>query len=665
MNRHKVAEITAKSADRIGQAKKFLKQGQLIEAANIAKKLLRTESDNTEALYLLAVCQRYMRKTCDALLTLEQLRSLTPAWARAYQEEGHVHRMMNDTRSAIVAYERATSLNPALIASWKALCDLYATQGDEEAAEKALLQYSRLAELAPELVSVTSMLHEDRLYEAERLCRAFLQKHQHHVEAMRLLAQIGTRLHVLDDAEFLLESCVEFEPDNRLVRFDYVNVLHKRQKFKKSLEQARLLRTSDPGNPVFELMFANESMAVGDFDTALGIYDGVLKRKPDSPHTLVARGHALKTVGRQKEAIASYRSASAMKPNFGDAFWSLANLKTYDFTDDELAQMQASEQAASTLLNDRCQLCFALGKAFEDREEFASSFAYYERGNALMMQQVRYSADRIAAEFKVQMEICTRDLFTVQSGHDNMAAEPIFIVGLPRAGSTLIEQIIASHSQVDGTMELPHILALVHRLNGRRRIRDDGRYPKVLQKLAPDQLQKFGDNYLSDVKVYRKGAPFFTDKMPNNFRHIGLIHLILPNAKIIDARRDPMACCFGAFKQLFAEGQAFTYGLEEIGRYYRGYVELMDHWDEVLPGKILRVQHEDVVADLETQVRRILKYCGLPFEQSCLDFHKTERAVRTASSEQVRQPLYKSGLDQWRNYEPWLEPLRAALGQAL
>jgi hypothetical protein len=317
------------------------------------------------------------------------------------------------------------------------------------------------------------------------------------------------------------------------------------------------------------------------------------------------------------------------------------------------------------LLNDRCQLCFALGKAFEDREEFASSFAYYERGNTLMMQQVRYSAERIAAEFKVQLETCTRDLLTDQSGHGNMAADPIFIVGLPRAGSTLIEQIIASHSQVDGTMELPHILALVHRLNGRRRIRDDGRYPKVLQELTPAQLQKFGDNYLSDIKVYRKGAPFFTDKMPNNFRHIGLIHLILPNAKIIDARRDPMACCFGAFKQLFAEGQAFTYGLEEIGRYYRGYVELMDHWDEVLPGKILRVQHEDVVADLEIQVRRILKYCGLPFEQSCLDFHKTERAVRTASSEQVRQPLYKSGLDQWRNYEPWLEPLRVALGQVL
>ncbi len=246
MNRHQLAEVTAKSADRIGQARKFLKKGQLIEAANIAKKLLRRESDNTEALYLLAVCQRYMRKTSDALLTLERLRSLTPAWARAYQEEGHVHRMMNDTGSAIVAYERATSLNPALIASWRALCDLYATQGDEEAAEKALLQYSRLAELAPELVSVTSMLHEDRLYEAERLCRAFLQKHRHHVEAMRLLAQIGARLHILDDAEFLLESCVEFEPDNRLVRFDYINVLHKRQKFKKSLEQARRLRASDP-----------------------------------------------------------------------------------------------------------------------------------------------------------------------------------------------------------------------------------------------------------------------------------------------------------------------------------------------------------------------------------------------------------------------------------
>jgi hypothetical protein len=265
----------------------------------------------------------------------------------------------------------------------------------------------------------------------------------------------------------------------------------------------------------------------------------------------------------------------------------------------------------------------------------------------------------------LQREYCTAELFERHQDSGYAAGDPIFVVGLPRAGSTLLEQILASHSQVDGTLELPNIPAMAFRLAGRRRIDEEPLYPAVLQDLSADKLRQMGKEFIDETQVHRKGAPFFIDKMPNNFRHIGLIRLILPNAKIIDARRHPLACCFSGFKQLFASGQEFTYGLREIGLYYRDYVELMDHWDDVLPGRILRVQYEDVVADLETQVRRILEYCELPFEQACIEFHQTERAVRTPSSEQVRQPIYTSGLEQWRNFEPWLGPLKEALGPVL
>ncbi len=267
----------------------------------------------------------------------------------------------------------------------------------------------------------------------------------------------------------------------------------------------------------------------------------------------------------------------------------------------------------------------------------------------------------MSEELAKQQAVCTSELFARHEGAGHPAPDPIFILGLPRAGSTLLEQILASHSQVDGTLELPNILSLAHRLRGRKA--GQSRYPEILHDLAPERFAQFGEDFIENTRIHRQGAPFFIDKMPNNFRHIGLIHLILPNATIIDARRDPMDCCFSGFKQLFAEGQEFTYGLNEVGRYYADYVSLMDHWDTVLPGKVLRVQHEDVLDDLEGQVSRMLDHCGLPFEQACVDFHKTDRAVRTASSEQVRKPINRSGQNAWKPYEPWLDDLKSALGQ--
>jgi tetratricopeptide (TPR) repeat protein len=406
-------------------------------------------------------------------------------------------------------------------------------------------------------------------------------------------------------------------------------------------------------------------MQAGEYGAALAMFDKVLTKLPSDPSTLTSKGHALKTCGDTDAAIAAYKRAIESDHLHGDAWYALANLKTYQFDDDELARMQRAQTDPNLSFMGRVHIAFALGKAFEDRADSARAFTNYQLGNSLKRRQTRYTQDQISEELAAQKRYCTKQLFEQRGGQGSQAADPIFILGLPRAGSTLIEQILASHSQIDGTLELPNILSLAHRLRGRKRISDRDRYPRILNDLSPDELKALGEDYIDNTRIHRQGAPFFTDKMPNNFRHIGLIHLILPNAKIIDARRDPMDCCWSGFKQLFAEGQEFTYSLEDIGHYYREYVAMMDHWEAVLPaGRILRVQHEDVLDDLEQQVRRVLDYCGLALEQGCLEFHQTNRAVRTASSEQVRRPISHAGQGQWRPFEPYLQPLKSALGKA-
>lgn len=622
---------------------------------------MREDADNVEALYLKAVVQRYLGQPASALKTLVKLKARQPAHARARQEEGHNLKQLGQLEQAAAAYQQAIDLNHALIASWRELALLHKQHDRQREFKLAQAEYSRLSGLPAELVSVTSLINEGKLYRAEKLCRAFLAEHPHHIEAMRLLALLGMKLFVYDDAEFLLESCVEFAPDYWLARYDYVNVLHKRQKFAKALEQAKILLDAFPDNDAFQLAYANENVAVGNFDTALAIYDQVIEKHPGFAQPHLTRGHALKTIGRLDDAIESYRSAYRVRPNFGDAFWSLANLKTYRFSDEEITRMLGQLDHPATSNVDRFHLCFALGAAYEAREDYAKSFTCYEQGNLLKKQDLRYDPDRLEQAMQRQAEFCTPELFAGKAGMGGDYDDPIFIVGLPRAGSTLLEQILASHSLVDGTMELPNIIALAHRLNGRRFIEEEPRYPAILAELSAEQLRGFADAFIEQTRLHRRGAPFFIDKMPNNFLHIGLIHLILPGAKIIDARRHPMACCFSGFKQLFADGQEFTYGQEEIARYYRGYVALMKHWDRVLPGKVLRVHYEHVVGDLEGEVRRILEFLGLPFEESCLDYYRTDRSIRTPSSEQVRQPIYQAGLEQWRRYEPYLDMLKREL----
>lgn len=658
-----MSETGLDTAELLKQARTQMYEGRFQAALSTAMTVLQDEPENIDALYMKAVCERYLGHNKPALSSVERLKSLSPDFGRAYQEEGHIFRAMGDDESAIAAYRRACQCNPVLQASWKAQAEILESWGQHDAAAEMRGQEQRIAAMPKPLVAVSHLLHEGKLIKAENTCRHFMQKNLQNVEGMRLLADIGARLGILEDADFLLESAIEFEPDNIQVRIDYIQILRKRQKFSEALKQSELLYQRDTANPVFQSLYAIESMQTGDYEQALDLFEKVLQRLPDDPVTLTSKGHALKTFGRHDEAVLSYQNAVKSDPGYGDAYYGLANLKTYRFSDEELRLMEAQEQGNRLSYQNRIHICFALGKAYEDRKDYDTSFGYYQRGNELKRVQSRYDADQMTTELENQIAACTPALFEKQSGKGCDAPDPIFILGLPRAGSTLLEQILASHSQVDGTLELPNILSLAHRLRRQKQASNDSLYPDNLHDLDADQLRDMGQEFIDSTRIHRQDAPYFIDKMPNNFRHIGLIKLILPNAKIIDARREPMACCFSGFKQLFAEGQEFTYGLNEIGHYYSDYVRLMDHWDTVLPGAILRVQHEDVLDDLEGQVRRMLDYLGLPFEQACIDFHQTKRAVRTASSEQVRQPITKASVDLWRHYETHLQPLKDALGR--
>ena len=648
-------------AQQLKDAQRSLYQNKVSEALVIAEDVLMQSPSHSEALYIKAVSLRYLSKLDTASEVLDTLITLEPEFGRAHQEKGHLLSAVGKKEAALASYRLACATNPALTASWKMQAQLLSEFGRVDEAKTVHAQAVRLASLPKELLAVSNFIHEHKLRKAEKLCRKFLQVNPHNIEGMRLLADIGLRLSAFEEAEFLLESALEFAPDNIQVRLDYIAVLRKRQKYSDALAQAKMLHESDPDNPVFQSHYAIECLQADDLETALTMFDKVLEKLPEDAATLTSKGHVLKTIGKQEEAIVSYRNAVKAKADHGDAFHALANLKTYKFLPAEHDQMLKQVEAPFITESARIQLCFALGKSFDDQKNYERAFHFYERGNDLKRKQSRYNAESMQEEFNAQKAVCTSELFEKFRGCGYGAPDPIFIVGLPRAGSTLLEQILASHSKVDGTLELPNIIALSHKLRDRKHIGAEDGYPFGLENLRPEQLLEFGQKYIEDTRMYRKGAPFFIDKMPNNFRHIGLIQLILPNAKIIDARRNPLDCCFSGFKQLFAEGQEFTYGLKEVGKYYAGYVELMNHWDEVIPNKILRMQYEDVVEDLEGQVHRILEYCGLPFEQACLQFHKNERAVRTASSEQVREKINRKGLEQWRPYETWLEPLKEAL----
>ena len=568
--------------------------------------------------------------------------------------------------AAIDALRRALQFKPDLPDAWRALGDHYSALEMHDAADAAFAQHIRYSTRDPKLMSAALALAENRIPDAEHELREHLKRHPTDVAAIRMLAEVAARIGRLGDAEILLARCVQLAPSFTAARQNYAMVLHRQNKPVQAMEEVDRLLADEPGNPGMRNLKAAILGRTGDFDDSIALYKAVLADYPRQPKVWMSLGHALKTAGKTAPSIEAYRRCIELAPQFGEVWWSLANLKTFRFTAAEIALMRAQLERSDLTNDDRFHFHFSLGKALEDNGEYAESFDFYSKGNALRRKLISYDAADNEAHVTRSRKIFTREFFAERAGWGFDAPDPIFVVGLPRSGSTLIEQILASHSLVEGTQELPDI-TMIARVVGNRTTRPEGSaYPRALEKFSAEELRALGEKYLSQTRIQRKtAAPFFIDKMPNNFAHVGLIHLILPNAKIVDARRHPMGCCFSCFKQHFARGQNFTYELGEIGRYYRNYVELMAHFDAVLPGRVHRVFYENMVEDTDGEVRRLLAFCGLPFEESVLRFHENQRAVRTASSEQVRQPIFREGVDQWRHYEPYLAPLAEALGPVL
>lgn len=650
--------------------KKLLANGQFGAAlAQLDEQLPNAEGEERkDALYYSAVALRYLGRLEEAQQRLDKLLDSWSEFGRGHQELGHTMRALGHQETALKAYYQALKLNPALYASWDATARIETQLGNQRQAELNAEQAQFLQKQPKQVVGALNLFHEGKLYKAERICRAYLQRNPHHIEAMRTLALIGAQLDVLNDAEFLLESVLVLSPEYNRARYDYIKVLQRRQKFTQALEQATLLRHNEPNNPLYKALYANLCSAIDNHDEALTLYDELLcDNVGDVAGVYVAKGHLLKTLGDTEGAVKCYQQAYQLQPMFGDAFWSLANLKTYRFDESEYQRMQTAVTASAARVEDKIHLNFALGKALEQQGTYDQSFKYYQRGNQLKRETSHYKPEVLSQRIEAQIEYFDVNKIArlAQSSIHHMQPTPIFIVGLPRSGSTLIEQILAAHSQIDATLELANIPAIAHELNGRQVNREKALYPDVLDELSKQQIEQLAQRYVDETEVYRGKAPFFTDKMPNNFRHIGLIKQLFPNAKIIDARRNPMDCCWSAYKQLFAEGQEFSYGFDMLADYYRDYLKMMAHWNRVFPGQIYTLIHERLVNTPEAQITELLNYLELDVERACFSPHQNNRSIKTASSEQVRQPISAKGIGQWRNFEKYLSPLQEALGDVL
>jgi tetratricopeptide (TPR) repeat protein len=631
-----------------------------------AREILTAVPGNSQALLVLARARAAQDDWNGALDILGALCRSHPKEAAAHAERGAVLARLGDTQGAIAALERAVALSPKLSGAWRDLGDQRLLAGDAKGADTAYAHHIVASVSDPHLLEAARALCENRLAVAERILRDFLKQHPTDVAAIRMLAETGARLGRYEDAEHLLARCLELAPNFRMARQNYATVLYRQNKAVEAIAEADRLLKDEPNNPGFRALKAAALGQIGEYVKAVEDYEQLLMEHPGQPKAWMSYGHALKALGRQNDCIAAYRRSVALLPSLGEAWWSLANLKTLRFAGEDVAVMQS--QLARSDLNDedRWHLHFALGKALEDEGSYSESFRHYQEGNRLRRGSLDYDAEDITDHVKRSCAFFTREFFAERNGWGSPAPDPIFIIGLPRAGSTLVEQILASHSQVEGTMELPDIVSIARRLGGKLKRSDPSAYPEALAGLESEAVKALGEEYLGRTRVHRRlGRPFFIDKMPNNFAHLGLIHLILPNAKIIDARRHPLACSFALFKQHFARGQGFSYDLGDIARYYTDYVSLMAHFDAVLPGRMHRVLYEQLIDDFESEVRRLLDYCGLPFEESCLRFYENARPVRTASSEQVRLPIFTDSLDQWRHYQAWLEPLQSALAPVL
>jgi predicted Zn-dependent protease len=630
-------------------------------AAEQATEILKVVPGHPHARLVLGAAHRLTGKSRAALELLEILAHEQPHSAPVHLELGVALGEAGRVAEAVTALRHAVRLSPRSPDGWRLLADQFDLLEDTAAADHARAQYLKAANQDPRLLEAAAALVENDLPRADARLRAHLAGHPTDVAALRMLAEVAARLRRYTDAQQLLERCLELAPSFDAARHNYAVVLNRQGRAADALPQVQRLLAVEPRNPGYRNLQAAVLAQLGEYAGCIDVYESVLREFPRQPHVWMSYGHALKTAGRRREAIDAYRRAIALESTLGEAYWSLANLKTLSFAREDIAKMEAALSRRDLADDDRLHFEFALGKALEDEGRYADSFAQYAAANALRRRLHPYSADDHSAFIARSKDLFTTEFFAARAGGGAAARDPIFIVGMPRAGSTLLEQILGSHSLIEGTMELPNIPRIAHELAG-----DGSRFLQSVAALDDEQRRALGQRYLDETRVQRKtDAPFFIDKMPNNCLYVGLIHLILPNAIIVDARRHPLGCCFSGFKQHFARGQNFTYGLEDIGRYYRDYVALMAHMDAALPGRVHRVFYESLIEDTEAEVRDLLDHCGLPFETQCLRFYENARAVRTASSEQVRRPIFRDAMEHWRHYDEWLGPLKHALGAVL
>lgn len=643
---------------------RLINSGQVEHAKSKCRAYLDNHPDDINVLGLLGAILLKLGHPADAKPILEKTIRLEPNFAKPHEDLGMLFLHEGENEKALGYFQEAIRLDGSQADAYSGLAKALARLGDNEGAEEAQQKYLKLSPVAQALEQANKLLAAGQSDRAEKICNDLSKQHPNNIKVLRLLARMASDdgRHLI--AEGLLKRIVKLAASDYRCYLDLGLYLGEQGRYPEAVEVLEKAVALEPGVISNQQRLGDFLAIIGRSADALSVYETALKLDSDYPPALVGRGHMLRILGRKDEAVKSYESGIAIRPGFGDAWWSLASLRNYRFSEDQFDQMRTQLESTGDDVNSNISFHFALARAYEADQDFEGAWQHYELGNSAKRSAVQYDPVQIETSHDAIIEFFERDFIERRGPPVGAGPAPIFILGMPRSGSTLLEQILASHSDVEGAAELPYIGLLSEALGGPRS--NGKQYPAALADMTPDQFVSFGKSYVYYARSnLPKKTQRFTDKMPANFAHVGLIHLALPNAKIIDARRHPLDVCVGNYRQLFAQGKNHAYDLNECAEYFLDYVRVMDHWDQVLPGRVLKVQYEDVVADLEGQARRMLEYCELPWEDACLNFHETRRAVNTASSEQVREPIYSDAIDYWRNYEPHLADLKEILAAAL
>lgn len=651
--------------DSLRQAVRALKANRPLRAEERCRDYLDEHPGCVEHLRLLAHALTKQNRLTEAEEQLRFALELRPAQPHLHEDLGTTLALQGKPAEAVPCFEKAIELDPTLPLPHKKLGRVLAALGKGTEADQAFQDYFERDPDKGAVAVGADHLKAGRTDDAVTTLRDVLRQDPNNVDAMVFLAlaYLQKDQHI-EDAEALLRRATQAAPDHVTAWLNLGSILARRNKRPEALEAYRTATRIEPSHPGAWSLLANCHAHLGQTDAAKHAFERAIKLQPDHANTQMGYGHVLKTLGDQPAALKAYREAIRLRPSSGEVYWSMANLKVFHFEDEEVEAMLGQLERGNLQTSEEVHFRFALGKAFEDRKDWEKAWHYYHTGNQKQRPEVYHDPLEDREKKQAIREVFSADFIAAHEGSGHDAPDPILVVGLPRSGSTLIEQILASHSQVEGTAELPNLGRLSLSIG---RYRPDGvQFPEACADLRPRDWRQLGKRYLDETREYREtDRPFFTDKLPNNFPLIGLLHLILPNARVINTRRHPLDTLLGNYKQLYGKGQNFTYDLFDLAEYYKDYHSMMAHWHTVLPGKVLDVHYEDTVLDTEAQVRRILDHCGLPFEEACLRPWETERAVRTASSEQVRQPIYTGALGKWRRYEPWLGEWQAALAEVI